>query len=350
MKRFLFWCAGCVPDAIADCPSEHPKYTSLGGAILATWLLAALSGGYAASVVFADSRYVWPITVGVAAIWGWMLFNIDRAIITSMHKAATGSAWERFCAEAPPAIPRLLLAMILAVTIADPLKVRLTAPDFAHILDEQDDARVAERARTLRASHVSRLVDLGTEETAIRTDLKAMDDNLKALEQQYFAELDGTGGSGRYGRSIVANSKKEIYDAAALVATQTRPMLAARLQRAIDERATIERQEVDTLAAFRASLRRGYFSQRTAMATLAGREPAVWWGTLAISLLVLVIEITPVLLKLLSPYGPYDERRRVAEDLDLFAAKRHGQAQRTLLTRRYDLETETGVRRLGEAL
>jgi hypothetical protein len=56
------------------------------------------------------------------------------------------------------------------------------------------------------------------------------------------------------------------------------------------------------------------------MATLAGREPAVWWGTLAISLLVLVIEITPVLIKLLSPYGPYDERRRVAEHIEMFAA------------------------------
>lgn len=350
MKRFLFWCAGCVPDAITDCPSEHPKYASLGGAILATWLLAALSGGYAASVVFADSRYVWPITMAVAVVWGWMLFNIDRAIITSMHKAATGSAWERFCAEAPPAIPRLLLAMVLAVTIADPLKVRLTAPDFAHILDEQDDARVAERARSLRASHASRLSDLGDEETAIRTDLKAMDDNLKTLEQQYFAELDGSGGSRRYGRSIVAESKKEVYDAATLATNQARPTLTVRLQRAIDERAAIERQEADTLTTFRASLGRGYFSQRTAMATLAGREPAVWWGTLAISLLVLVIEITPVLLKLLSPYGPYDERRRVSQQLELYASERHGQAQRTILTRRYDLETETGLRRLGEAL
>jgi hypothetical protein len=108
--------------------------------------------------------------------------------------------------------------------------------------------------------------------------------------------------------------------------------LTTRLTSVVDERAAIERGEVETLTAFRASLGRGYFSQRTAMATLAGREPAVWWGTLAISLLVLVIEITPVLIKLLSPYGPYDERRRVAEHIEMFAAKRHGRAQREILT------------------
>jgi hypothetical protein len=331
VKRFLFWCAGCVPDVIRDCPSEHPKYVSLGGTILATWVLAALSGGYAASVVFADSQYVWPMTIGIAVIWGWMLFNIDRAIITSMHKASTGSAWERFCAEAPPAIPRLLLAMILAVTIADPLKVRLTAPDFAHILDEQDDARVAQRAATLRASHAARLADLGDDEAALRSELTAIEANLKTLEQQYFSELDGTGGSGRYGRSVVAESKKEIYDAAARAAGPTRERLTGRLQSVVNERATIERSEAVTLTAFRASLGRGYFSQRTAMATLAGREPAVWWGTLAISLLVLVVEITPVLIKLLSPYGSYDERRRIAEQVEMLAAERYGQEQRQLM-------------------
>jgi hypothetical protein len=347
VKRFLFWCAGCVPDVIRDCPSEHPKYVSLGGAILATWLLAALSGGYAASVVFADSQYVWPMTIAVAVIWGWMLFNIDRSIITSMHKAAFGSAWERFCAEAPPAIPRLLLAMILAVTIADPLKVRLAAPDFEHILDEQDDARVARRAATLRASHAARLKDLGDDEAALRSELTAIETNLKTLEQQYFSELDGTGGSGRYGRSVVAESKKEIYDAAARAAGPTRERLTTRLQSALGERATIERSEVLALTAFRAALGRGYFSQRTAMATLASREPAVWWGTLAISLLVLVIEITPVLIKLLTPYGPYDERRRVAEELELFAAGRHGQTQRAILDRRYAVEEATGLRQLA---
>jgi hypothetical protein len=81
VKRFLFWCAGCVPDVIRDCPSEHPKYVSLGGTILATWVLAALSGGYAASVVFADSQYVWQMTIGIAVIWGWMLVNIDSAAV-----------------------------------------------------------------------------------------------------------------------------------------------------------------------------------------------------------------------------------------------------------------------------
>lgn len=332
MKRFLFWCAGCVPEAIGECPTEHPRYASLGGTILATWLLAALSGGYAASVVFAGSPYVWAITGAVAVIWGWMLFNIDRSIITSMHKVATGSAWERFRAEAPAAIPRLLLAAILAGTIADPLKVRLAAPDFASVLEEQDDARVAGRAISLRASNASRLKALADTETSVRSDLAAIDTNLKALEQQYFAELDGTGGSGRYGRSVVADSKKEIYDATTRAADQARTTLTTRLQAVLSERATIEGSEADTLKAFRASLGgsagRGYFSQRSAMVTLADRDPGVWWGLLAISLLVLVIEITPVLIKLLSPYGPYDEWRRMLGDIEIFAAQRQGRARR----------------------
>jgi hypothetical protein len=64
-KHFLWWCAGAYQNLLKDCPSEHTKYAGLGGVILATFVLAALSAGYAIYSVF--NNPLWAI--GFAFIW-----------------------------------------------------------------------------------------------------------------------------------------------------------------------------------------------------------------------------------------------------------------------------------------
>ena len=65
-KRFLWWCAGAHQDLLKQFPSEHSKYSGLGGVILATFVLASISAGYAIYSVFGN----WYWTLGFAFIWG----------------------------------------------------------------------------------------------------------------------------------------------------------------------------------------------------------------------------------------------------------------------------------------
>ncbi|MGZ5134863.1 MAG: DUF4407 domain-containing protein, partial [Flavitalea sp.] len=51
-SNFLWWCAGAHQKLLREFPSENSKYTGLGGVILATFVLAALSSGYAIHSVF----------------------------------------------------------------------------------------------------------------------------------------------------------------------------------------------------------------------------------------------------------------------------------------------------------
>ena len=41
-SRFLWWCAGAHQELLKQYPSEHSKYSGLGGVILATFVLAGL--------------------------------------------------------------------------------------------------------------------------------------------------------------------------------------------------------------------------------------------------------------------------------------------------------------------
>src|SRR5882757_4744150 len=81
-SHFLWWCAGAYQDLLKDCPSEQTKYAGLGGVILATFVLAALSAGYAIYSVF--NAMLW--AVGFAVVWGLIIFNFDRFLVATMRK------------------------------------------------------------------------------------------------------------------------------------------------------------------------------------------------------------------------------------------------------------------------
>src|ERR687889_411246 len=78
-SNFLWWCAGAHQRILREFPSEHSKYTGLGGVILATFVLAALSTGYAVYRVFGNAYW----TILFAAIWGLIIFNFDRFLVAT---------------------------------------------------------------------------------------------------------------------------------------------------------------------------------------------------------------------------------------------------------------------------
>jgi hypothetical protein len=81
-SRFLWWCAGAHQQLLKQFPSEQTKYSGLGGVILATFVLASLSAGYAMHTVFNN----WILTIAFAIIWGLIIFNFDRFLVSTMRK------------------------------------------------------------------------------------------------------------------------------------------------------------------------------------------------------------------------------------------------------------------------
>jgi hypothetical protein len=50
----------------------------------------------------------------------------------------------------------------------------------------------------------------------------------------------------------------------------------------------------------------GFLERNKALSDLADEETSVWWTTLLVSMLIILIEIGPILSKLIMPVGPYD--------------------------------------------
>lgn len=112
--------------------SDQVKYMCLGGIVAATGMMAGLAGGYAFYTIFApkdengwllDSPLHLVMATIFGCIWGLIIFNIDRFIVTS---TGTGDGTEKITwDEFKGAIPRIIMGIIIAITISKPIEIRM---------------------------------------------------------------------------------------------------------------------------------------------------------------------------------------------------------------------------------
>ncbi|MBI5541312.1 MAG: DUF4407 domain-containing protein [Bacteroidia bacterium] len=116
LRNFFWWCSGANKSILEKCPTEHEKYFGIGGTVFFTGLFAVISGSYALYFVFNDlysmQRIISSILFGL--IYGSMIFNLDRWIVSSMKKGKNRLA-----------IIRLFLAAIIAFVISKPLELQI---------------------------------------------------------------------------------------------------------------------------------------------------------------------------------------------------------------------------------
>lgn len=117
--RWFRMCAGIKEDIMDWTPSERGKYTGLGIIVFNTGCLAAFAMFTALGKVTSAPGF---ILVPIALVWGWMIFSVDRWLITSTHGIHPARSMLRIFA------PRLLLTVLLALTIAELLTLRIFQP------------------------------------------------------------------------------------------------------------------------------------------------------------------------------------------------------------------------------
>lgn len=298
-SNFLWWCSGAYTDLLRKYPSEHTKYAGIGGVILATFVLAAISSGYAVYSVFGN----WYWTVAFAIIWGLIIFNFDRFLVSTMRKYGVSVRKQLLLA-----VPRFALALLIGITIARPLELK--------IFEKEIDVKVAQNRHDKILLNDSLLQkELQTAQTEAQQErgrLMArkgmLEDTLHTLQQAYIQEADGTGGSGKRGIDKLTKLKMEAFNNAS---KQFAPELK-QLDSSIHYQDSIINSQLAGLDVkkknYEAELQTkvGFLERNKALADLSREESSVWWSSLCISLLIILIEIGPILSKLIMNVGPYD--------------------------------------------
>ncbi len=298
-SNFFWWCAGAYQDVLKDCPSEQTKYAGLGGVLLATFILAALSAGYAVYSVFNEPA--WAVFFGL--VWGLIIFNFDRFLVSTMRKYGVSLQKQIWMA-----VPRIVLALLIGFTIARPLELKIFEKEIDVQVIANRHTKMLQNDSLLQAESRSVLTMAQHERDRLTAREQGLQDTLHRLQQAYVEEADGTGGSGKRGIDKLTRMKQEAYQSALqLLTPELRQLKQQELyQDSLIRTANAAREVKNRQYEAQVTTDVGFLERNKALSDLSAKEGSVFWANLLISLLIILIETGPVLSKLIMSVGPYD--------------------------------------------
>ena len=297
--HFLWWCAGAHQELLKEFPSEHTRYAGLGGVVLATFVLASISAGYAIYSVFDNPGWA----VVFAITWGLIIFNFDRFLISTMRKYGVSPGKQLWMV-----LPRIVLALLISITIARPLELKIFEKEIDVKVAANRHRKILLNDSLLQLENNRVLSAADGERARLLARKGSIEDTLRRLQQAYVDEADGTGGSRQRGIEKLTRLKQDAYQAAGL---QFGPELL-QLGKQIGYQDSIlnnvkantetKRKQYESLLTEKV----GFLERNKALSDLTSEEGSVFWATLFISLLIILIETGPILSKLIMHAGPYD--------------------------------------------
>ena len=312
--KFLWWCAGADEKILQYCAySDHIKYLGIGGVVLATGFMAFLSMGFALHTIFDN----WAVTISIAFAWALIVFNLDRFIVSSTGKGDGESSisWS----ELANAAPRLIMAILLGLTISAPLETKIFSVEIGRSLEDTKRNNILVKIDQMEAKYA-----LQAEEK-----LKVLNEKKEKLnsleEQKLFYELEVMKEMNIVVCGPKCEQKKE-QQKKYLDETYNPALLDFQnAEKNYFEVMTGKDQELKEIEKLTMDEPTGFLDEILALEKLSSEEKIVtkkdpitkeiikekasesaFWPIWLVRLLFMIIEIAPVLLKLMLIKSPYD--------------------------------------------
>ena len=301
IQKFLIICSGSSFELLKKSPTDLNKHIGIGGVILFTGILAALSASYALNTIF-DQFY---IAIAFGILWGLMIFNLDRYIVTSMKKS--GGFFRQFLI----ALPRILVAVLLGIVISKPLELKI----FEKEINKQLNVIVNRNKAELQSGIDARYTELGktfsTERKEIYTQIDQLRKEYNLASTELEKEVVGTQTettTGREGYGPNAKRKADLKNQKLaemeLYIQQTSPRLAE-LNKELNRLNLAKENEIDEAKPTEDNYN-GFAARMQALNDLSATNPILGTAAIFIALVFISLETAPVLVKLIAPKGPYD--------------------------------------------
>lgn len=302
INRFFWWCAGTNVEVLEKCPTEHAKYFGVGGTIIFTALMASLAGGYAFNTSFHDTT----LSIIFGIFWGLLIFNLDRYIVSTIGKGdgTQRITWEEW----KIAMPRLVMAVLLGFVISTPLELRLFQDEIELELNASKNSIIAERKDQLN-SEFAEIDAYEKKIESLRDEIRTKREEKDKYYDDYICERDGTCGTGRPGAGEEYLEKRQRYEVSEedfknveTANTSQISEIKDKLDGLYSEKKSREKEFEEA-----ADKNNGLLARLDALSHLTSQSYALFFSKWLITCLFIFIEIAPVLFKLMSDSGPYDD-------------------------------------------
>jgi hypothetical protein len=368
--------AGARADVLASAPGARARFVALGGVLLSTGGLAAVSAAFAVHMALG---VWWPFALLVGLGWGTVIVNLDRMLLVGM---AHDASMKR---NLVMAVPRVGLALVLGAVVATPLTLEV----FHKEIDTEMVAMQAEAADAYRASldadtrfeHLPELKErIATQEAivasggladtglvGVRAEVTAKQAVLdqavafaRELDAKAQCELDGSCGTGDAGTGTAYVEARAAADAQAAVVAAARSDVDAAVAASSAAEARSAQLAGSSLDTDRAELTRltaeqdrlqasfdatnegsgGILLRLEALDRLGDKNATLATAQFMLSLLFMCVEILPVLMKLLLNFSPptaYDRLAALRDAGDVEIEELAQESRRTVAVAKEEL-------------
>lgn len=299
--------------------SDQVKYMCLGGIIAATGLMAGIAGGYAFYTIFEPrgsalenvfSPSVAIISVLFGCVWGLMIFNLDRFIVSSTGKGDGTEAitWEEF----KGAIPRIVMGAIIALTISKPVEIRMFKTEIDVELHKAQMEKQREYLSQIDSIYAGRIESENKKIAVWQGEIDKKENDYTTAVNDFNQELSEKPGGSTSGYGPDAKKKE------AIMGDRKTDLVSMRAKNE-----PLLKEGYENLKKFEAQKQKEIENGEVVSAGLDGlleriklaHKIAGFWISLFITLLFMAIELTPIFFKLMLVKSPYDFLKDNVEEL-----------------------------------
>lgn len=330
IRKFFLICSGTDLGILLkqECAIELNKYTGIGATIFSTALLASLSGGYALFTVFKSAPsqvagveltaadYVLP--VGFGLVWGAIIFNLDRYIVSTIRKKTVpdGLSFKQLLhwkfGELARFVPRLLLAVFISIIITRPIELKLFESEIdKEMLRQTSDAVVEMQGKV--GKEFPDIDRLTKENGNLRKEVEDRQTEVNKLYELALAEGAGEASDEAFttrkrGLGPFYRQRWDKYKQAKGELDVLRTTNEAKVAGNEKTIADLRKQQEDAEQTRQPTVaRNGLAARLKTLDDLAKQSRPIYLASWFLIFLFIMLETAPIIVKILSDRGPYDD-------------------------------------------
>lgn len=307
--EFLWWLSTAEKEILIDAEIDSNRYKIIGMSVLATWLFATLAWAYFFSTVVSS----FAISIFLGFFMGFIILTIDRTLI----KGITKTNKHKFL----PLLFRGLMALTIGFFMAQPAILYMFNKEIKLQTSLDNEQKKISKRHELDTLYAYQLATLQTQKNSLQQTLTQKYDEVQKARENFLAESDGSGGTGKVGIKNIALAKKAEYEK---LDAEYQLMAKNILPKIDSSDATVKKINnaiIAEEAVFAGYFNDGFLTRIEALNNLIKNNNALQMRYYLIICILMLIELMPVIAKTILPVGSYDEKVTLREEMEREVAR-----------------------------
>ena len=316
--EFLWWLSTAEKELVEDAAADRNRFSIIGLSVLCTWVFATVAWAYFFSTVSSNTL----IAVTGGLLMGFIILCIDRALIKGINKFNKNRLL--------PLLFRGLLAITIGTFMAQPALLYMFRKEIKLQATADNEKKSIANTQLLDSLYKGRKAELISQKNTLLNSAESKYHEVNTARNNFLSETDGSGGTGRVGIKDIAIAKRNEYQkldtAYQTLLAENKPKLDLldKDLKDIDEKMQKEQQ------AFAQNFNDGFLTQIEALNHLVKDNDALRFRYYLLIIILVLIELMPVIAKIVIPTAVYDEKVLLRENMEKETAGSNIQKEQAL--------------------